>query len=1455
MAFKKDTKVKTNFTKITVSLASPEEIKENSYGEVTKPETINYRTYKPERDGLFCERIFGPTKDYECACGKYKRIRYKGIVCDRCGVEVTEKKVRREREGHIELVVPVAHIWYFRSLPNKIGYLLGMPTKNLDAVIYYEKYIVIKPGMLAGMKDAEGVEDLNGSHKMDLLTEDEYIDIVDNKLDENNDLLDDSDPNKFVAKMGAEAVLDLLHELSEPDEKGVTGLDRLSYELRDRANNDSSQMRKTEALKRLQVVEAFRGSMNVNKPEWMIMKIIPVIPPDLRPLVPLDGGRFATSDLNDLYRRVIIRNNRLKRLIEIKAPEVILRNEKRMLQEAVDSLFDNSRKSSAVKSESNRPLKSLSDSLKGKQGRFRQNLLGKRVDYSARSVIVVGPELKMGECGLPKLMAAELYKPFIIRKLIERGIVKTVKSAKRIVDRREPVIWDILENVMKGHPVLLNRAPTLHRLSVLAFQPKLIEGKAIQLHPLACTPFNADFDGDQMAVHLPLSNEAVLEAQILMLQSHNILNPANGAPVTVPSQDMVLGLYYITKIRPGAKGEGLMFYGPEEAIIAFNEKRCAEHALVKCMVDDIDENGKPIRHIVETSVGRIIVNEIIPKELGFFNGIISKKSLRSLISVVIKKVGMARACSFLDGIKNLGYKMSYLAGLSFNLDDIIVPPEKADIVKKGQDEVDEVTANFDMGLITDKERYNQVIDAWTHVNDNLKKAVMKHMTEADQGFNAVFMMLDSGARGSADQIAQLAGMRGLMAKPQKAGAEGNSIIENPILNNLKEGMSVQEYFIASHGARKGLADTAMKTADAGYLTRRLVDVSHDVIINEDDCGTLRGLECRALKDGDDIISTLGERILGRVSVHDVVNPHTNEIIVKSGEEITEDKADAIEKAGIEMVEIRSVLTCESKKGVCRKCYGRNLATSKMVQLGEAVGVIAAQAIGEPGTQLTLRTFHSGGVAENAAANASIKSKYDAILKFDGLRTVEFIDKNGDQDVDCKMVVSRLAEVQFIDPNTEVVLATLNVPYGSSLFFKDGDVVKKDDVICRWDPFNAVIVSEYAGTLRFHNVAEGQTYKAETDETSGMTERIIIESKDHNIVPTVDVEDENGQVIGTYNFPVGGHIANIEDGQKITTGETLVRIPRSVFNAGGITGGLPRVQELFEARNPSSPAVVSEIDGEVTMGKLKRGNREIIITSKGGEQRKYLVPLSRQILVQEHDAVRAGTALSDGEITPADILAIEGPTAVQEYIVNEVQNVYRLQGVKINDKRFEIIVRQMMRKVRIDDPGDTCFLEQELVDKLDFANENDRIWGKKLVIDAGDSDVLSKGQIVSARKLRDENSSLKRRNLKTVQVRDAVPATSTQILQGITRAALGTKSFMSAASFQETTKVLCEAAIRGKVDNLEGMKENVICGHLIPAGTGMRQFDKIIVGSKEDYDRIQANKKNVLDYSQQKDAEN
>ena len=1431
MAFKKDTKIKNNFTKITIGLASPEEILENSFGEVTKPETINYRTYKPERDGLFCERIFGPTKDYECACGKYKRIRYKGIVCDRCGVEVTEKKVRRERSGHIELVVPIAHIWYFRSLPNKIGYLLGMPTKKLDAVVYYEKYIVIKPGAFEGRTDKDGLE-INGSHRMDLLTEDEYLNILDTQLDPNNQLLPDDDPNKFIAKMGAEAIRDLLTDLD---------LDSISYELRDRANNDSSQQRKTEALKRLQVVEAFRSSKEVNKPEWMIMKILPVIPPELRPLVPLDGGRFATSDLNDLYRRVIIRNNRLKRLVEIKAPEVILRNEKRMLQEAVDSLFDNSRKASAVKSESNRPLKSLSDSLKGKQGRFRQNLLGKRVDYSARSVIVVGPELKMGECGLPKLMAAELYKPFIIRKLIERGIVKTVKSAKKIVDRREPVIWDILENVMKGHPVLLNRAPTLHRLGIQAFQPKLIEGKAIQLHPLACTAFNADFDGDQMAVHLPLSNEAVLEAQILMLQSHNILNPANGAPITVPSQDMVLGLYYITKLRPGAKGEGLSFYGPEEAIIAYNDGKCDLHAPVKVLVDDIVE-GQPVKHIVETSVGRVVVNQIIPDELGFVNEIISKKSLRGIIARVIKAVGMARACAFLDGIKNLGYHMSYVAGLSFNLDDIIIPVEKEAIVEKGQREVEEITNNYNMGFITDNERYNQVIDAWTHVNDELGDVLMKEMTEADQGFNAVYMMLDSGARGSQDQIKQLSGMRGLMAKPQKAGAEGAQIIENPILSNFKEGMSVLEYFIASHGARKGLADTAMKTADAGYLTRRLVDVSHDVIITQEDCGTLRGLECRALKNGDEIVSSLGERILGRVSVHDIIHPTTGELICAAGEEINEEKADIIEKSPIEMVEIRSVLTCESKRGICAKCYGRNLATSRMVQLGEAAGVIAAQAIGEPGTQLTLRTFHAGGVAGNAAANASIVAKNNARIEFEEVRDVPFRD---DESKDCRMVVSRLGEIRFIDPNTDIVLSTLDLPYGSILYNKHGDIVKQGDLIAKWDPFNALIVTEYAGTLRFNDVIDGVTFKAETDDTTGLSEKIIIDAKDHTKVPTCDVLDADGNVLGTYNFPVGCHVV-VEDGQKVSTGATLVKIPRAVGGAGDITGGLPRVTELFEARNPSNPAVVSEIDGEVTMGKLKRGNREIIVTPKHGEPHKYLVNLSKQLLVQEHDAVRAGTPLSDGVITPNDILAIKGPTAVQEYIVNEVQDVYRLQGVKINDKHFEIIVRQMMRKVQINDPGDTTFLEQELVDKLDFAEENDRSWGKKVVTDAAASENLKAGQIINLRKLRDENSSLKRRDLRLVQVRDAVQATATQILQGITRAALGTKSFMSAASFQETTKVLNEAAIRGKQDRLEGMKENVICGHRIPAGTGLRQFDKLIVGSREDYERIEANKKNILD---------
>ena len=1409
MAFKSDRKIKTNFTKITIGLASPEEIQANSHGEVLKPETINYRTYKPERDGLFCERIFGPTKDYECHCGKYKRIRYKGIVCDRCGVEVTEKKVRRERAGHIQLVVPVAHIWYFRSLPNKMGYLLGIPTKKLDMIIYYERYVVVQPGALS---DEFAVNDL--------LTEDEYLEAL-HKLPTENQYLEDSDPNKFIAKMGAEAILELLRRID---------LDSLSYELRDRANSDGSVARKSEALKRLQVVESFRASKDRNKPEWMIMKVIPVTPPELRPLVPLDGGRFATSDLNDLYRRVLIRNNRLKRLIEIKAPDVILRNEKRMLQEAVDSLFDNSRKSSAVKSESNRPLKSLSDSLKGKQGRFRQNLLGKRVDYSGRSVIVVGPELKMGECGLPKLMAAELYKPFIIRKLIERGIVKTVKSAKKIVDRREPVIFDILELVMKGHPVFLNRAPSLHRLSIQAFQPKLIEGKAIQLHPLACTAFNADFDGDQMAVHLPLSNEAILESQMLMLQSHNILNPANGAPITVPSQDMVLGLYYITKLRPGAKGTGLTFYGPEEAIIAYNEKRVDMHAPVKVLVDDLNENGLPIRHLVETSVGRVIVNEVIPAEVGFINTIISKKSLRDIITRVIKAVGMSRACEFLDGIKNLGYLKAYEGGLSFNLDDIIIPAEKADIVKAGNERVEQIMGDYGMGFITDNERYNQVIDTWTKVNSDIKSTLMKQMTEADQGFNAVFMMLDSGARGSADQIAQLAGMRGLMAKPQKAGADTRSTIENPILSNFKEGMSVLEYFISTHGARKGLADTALKTADAGYLTRRLVDVSHDVIINEEDCGTLRGLVCTALKNGDEIVSSLSERILGRVSVHDIAHPEDGHILVHSGEEITEPIAAAIENAGIEEVEIRSVLTCESKHGVCMKCYGRNLATSKMVQKGEAVGVIAAQSIGEPGTQLTLRTFHAGGIAGGAAANATIVAKNDCRVEFDELRTVDVVGEDGTPG---KVVVSRLAEVRFINENTGIVLSTQNVPYGSQLFVSEGESLTKGTLVAKWDPFNAVIVTEVGGRIVFEDVKEGSTYRVEEDEATGLRERIIIESKERGVVPSAHIVNENGDTLRTYNFPINGHLV-VEDKQVLKAGDIIVKIPRVVGSAGDITGGLPRVTELFEARNPSNPAVVSEIDGEISMGAIKRGNREVIVTSKLGEIKKYLVPLSKQILVQENDFVRAGTPLSDGSITPGDILAIQGPTAVQEYIVNEVQDVYRLQGVKINDKHFEVIVRQMMRKVQINEPGDTRFLEQQIVDKNDFAEENDRIWGKKVVVDAGDSETMKKGMIVTARKLRDEISQLKRRDLRPVVVRDAVPATSTQILQGITRAALQTKSFMSAASFQETTKVLNEAAISGKTDYLEGMKENVICGHLIPAGTGLREFNRIVVGDKDDY---------------------
>ncbi len=1418
MAFKQDNK-KTGFSKISIGLASPEEILRLSRGEVLKPETINYRTYKPERDGLFCERIFGPTRDYECHCGKYKRIRYKGIVCDRCGVEVTEKKVRRERMGHIQLVVPVAHIWYFRSLPNKMGYLLGLPTKKLDSVIYYEKYIVIQSGV---MKD-EKVNDEQVVEDNLLLSEDEYLNLL-SRLPEGNQQLEDTDPQKFIAKMGAEAIYDMLARLD---------LDALSYELRDKASRDSSQQRKAEALKRLQVVEAFRASRNRNKPEWMILKIIPVTPPDLRPLVPLDGGRFATSDLNDLYRRVIIRNNRLKRLIEIKAPEVILRNEKRMLQEAVDSLLDNSRKATAIKSDANRPLKSLSDSLKGKQGRFRQNLLGKRVDYSARSVIVVGPELKMHECGLPKDMAAELYKPFIIRKLIERGIVKTVKSAKKIIDRKDPIIWDILEHVMEGHPVLLNRAPTLHRLGILAFQPRMIEGKAIQLHPLACTGFNADFDGDQMAVHLPLSNEAILEAQLLMLGSHNILNPANGAPITVPSQDMVLGLYYITKERSGAKGEGLIFYSPEEAEIALNEKKVDMHAKITVRTQDI-ENGKQVTKLINTTVGRILVNHYVPEEVGFVNEVLKKNTLRDIIGKVIKVCGVARTAQFLDDIKNLGYKMAFKGGLSFNLNDIIIPDEKSKLVADGNAEIEEITGNYNMGLITNNERYNQVIDTWTHVDNALTQVLMKEMSTADQGFNAVFMMMDSGARGSKAQIKQLSGMRGLMAKPQKAGAEGGQTIENPILSNFKEGLSVLEYFISTHGARKGLADTALKTADAGYLTRRLVDVSHDVIITEEDCGTLRGLTATEIKKNENVVASLYDRILGRVSVHDVTDPLTGELIVAAGEEIREDAAERIQNSPIESVEIRSVLTCESKHGVCAKCYGRNLATGRLVEKGEAVGVIAAQSIGEPGTQLTLRTFHVGGVAGNVATESSYTLKYDGIVELDELRTVQAHEDGNPQTI----VVSRQTELRLRDEKTGIVLTSFNIPYAAKLFVENGKPYTKGQKVCEWDPFNATIVIESEGTVRFEDVIENVTAKTETDEATGLRETIIIDSKDKTKMPSAVIIDKKGNALHTYNLPINAHVVP-KEGEKVKVGDLLIKIPRTVGKAGDITGGLPRVTELFEARNSSNPAIVSEIDGEVTFGKIKRGNRELTVTSRLGEEKKYLIPLSKQILVQENDFVRAGTPLSDGAVTPDDILAIKGPTAVQDYIVNEVQDVYRLQGVKINDKHFEIIVRQMMRKVEILDPGDTRFLEKQVVDKNDFMEENDRIWGKKVVVDAGDSEIFKAGQIVAPRRLHDENSSLKRRDKRIVETRDAMPATSSQILQGITRAALGTKSFMSAASFQETNKVLNDAAINGKVDYLEGMKENVICGHLIPAGTGLREFSQLVVHNKEEYEYLQA----------------
>ena len=1427
MARNNDAPKALKFSKISIGLSSPETILASSRGEILKPETINYRTHKPERDGLFCERIFGPVKDFECACGKYKRIRYKGIVCDRCGVEVTEKKVRRDRVGHINLVVPVAHIWYFRSLPNKIGYLLGLPSKKLDMIIYYERYVVIQPG-IATNAEGEPVQ------KMDFLTEEEYLNVMES-IPQENQYLEDSDPNKFIAKMGAECLIELLSRID---------LDALSFELRHKANNETSKQRKTEALKRLQVVEALRESNNnrENKPEWMIMKVIPVIPPELRPLVPLDGGRFATSDLNDLYRRVIIRNNRLKRLVEIKAPEVILLNEKRMLQESVDSLFDNTRKSSAVKTDANRPLKSLSDSLKGKQGRFRQNLLGKRVDYSARSVIVVGPELKLYECGLPKNMAAELYKPFIIRKLIERGIVKTVKSAKKIIDKREPVVWDILENVLKGHPVLLNRAPTLHRLGIQAFQPKLIEGKAIQLHPLVCTAFNADFDGDQMAVHLPLGPEAILESQMLMLASHNILNPANGSPVTVPSQDMVLGLYYMTKSRYSTKehpvkGEGLTFYSAEEVNIAYNEGKVEINAMIKIRTKDFNESGELVNQIIDTTVGRVLFNEVVPEAAGFVNEVLTKKSLRDIIGNILKVTSVPETAAFLDKIKNMGYSFAFKGGLSFSLGDIIIPQEKHVMIDQANEQVDGIIANYNMGLITNNERYNQVIDIWTSTNAALTELAMKRIREDQQGFNSVYMMLDSGARGSKEQIRQLTGMRGLMAKPKKSNAGGGEIIENPILSNFKEGLSILEYFISTHGARKGLADTALKTADAGYLTRRLVDVAQDVIVNSVDCGTLRGVSVAPLKKNEEVVETLGERILGRVSLHDIYNPLTDEVLVKAGNEISEENVKAIENSPIENVEVRSALTCEAPKGICAKCYGRNLATGKMVQQGEAVGVVAAQSIGEPGTQLTLRTFHVGGIAGNISEENKLAVKFDGIAEIEELKTVSGKDADGNA---VNIVISRTSEIKLVDKKTGLILSTNIIPYGSTLMIKNGQALKKGDVVCQWDPYNGVIVSEFSGVIEYENVEQGVTYQVEIDEQTGFQEKVITESRNKKIIPSLLIKDNKGAILQSYNLPLGAHLM-VDDGDKITEGKVLVKIPRKSAKSGDITGGLPRVTELFEARNPSNPAVVSEIDGVVSFGKIKRGNREIIVESRTGEITKYLVKLSSQILVQENDFVKAGMPLSDGSITPNDILAIKGPSAVQQYLVNEVQEVYRLQGVKINDKHFEVVVRQMMRKVKIDDSGDTTLLENQLVHKNDFIQENDALFGKKVVTEVGDSENLKAGQIVTARELRDENSLLRRDDKALVVARDAVNATATPILQGITRASLQTKSFISAASFQETTKVLNEAAVSGKVDALEGLKENVIVGHKIPAGTGKRSYNNIIVGYVDEYEELLAKK--------------
>ncbi len=1374
------------FNSIIIGLASPNDILDQSHGEVTKPETINYRSFKPEKDGLFCEKIFGPVKDWECHCGKYKRIRYKGIICDRCGVEVTQKKVRRERMGHISLAVPTVHIWFFRSLPSKIGNLLDMSPKDLEKIIYYESYVVINPGK-------------SNLKKKQLINEEEYFNQLDSHGDLNEELADD-DENKFVAKIGGEAIHHLLKDLE---------MEELSADLRRSVKQETSEQKKADALKRLKVVEAFRmreeNTEYRNKPEWMVFDVIPVIPPELRPLVPLEGGRFATSDLNDLYRRVIIRNNRLKKLLEIKAPEVILRNEKRMLQEAVDSLFDNSKRSAAMRSDGDRPLKSLSDMLKGKQGRFRQNLLGKRVDYSGRSVIVVGPELKLHECGLPKDMAIELFKPFIIRKLVERRYVKTVKSAKKLVERRGPEVWDILEEIIDDHPVLLNRAPTLHRLGIQAFQPVLIEGKAIRIHPLVCAAFNADFDGDQMAVHIPLSYEAQVETKLLMLSSHNILSPSSGKPITVPSQDIVLGCYYMTKMLPDAKGQDMLFSGPTEVIAAYNAEKVALHAKIKVRI-----NGK----VVETTTGRVLFNEIVPDEIGFINELLSKKTLSSIISECYRVAGNKTTSIFLDQLKDLGFEAAMQSGVSVGLSDVVVPSEKRDMVKKAQQEVDIIQQQYEAGIITDGERYNKIIDIWTRVTADVAETMFNKLKVNQKGFNSFYMMTDSGARGSKEQIRQLAGMRGLMAKPQKTlTGQTGEIIENPITANFFEGLSVIEYFISTHGARKGLADTALKTADAGYLTRRLVDVAQDVIVTLDDCGTILGMDVSDLKEGEEIIEPLSDRVLGRVLADDIVDPVSQERIAKRGDMVDEEIADHISKSSIEVVRVRTELTCEARQGICSLCYGRNLASGDLVEEGEAVGVMAAQSIGEPGTQLTLRTFHIGGTAAHIAAESHIAAKVDGKVKIINLKSV--VNNQGD-----RVVLGRNGKIELLDSDNRPI-SNYNIPYGATMHVEEGQKIQRGHILFDWDPYSSVIIADKSGTVKFKDILENVTYREELDDQTGLKQRVIIESKNKNISPHIYIIDEDEKQIGQYIIPIKSFL-QVNDSAQVSAGDILVKIPREFGKTRDITGGLPRVAELFEARQPKNKAVVSEIDGHVKFGGVKRGIREVIIESEL-EKKKYSIPHGVHILVHENDYIEAGERLTDGAISPEDILKIKGPGKVQEYLVNEIQEVYRLQGVKINDKHIGVIVRQMLQKVRVEDSGDTSFLPGDQVHRGDFFAENAKIANKIVVTDPGDS-LFREGAISDKKSVDVINRDLKSAKNKPVKFRKTKPATFTPLLLGITQAALTTRSFISAASFQETTQVLTDAATAGKEDELIGLKENVIMGHLIPAGTGMSKYN-------------------------------